>query len=414
MKIGFKQFVLTTALAGLVAPVALAQSADNPFQRGRYTPVAERPQPEYNPEPVRAGAFQIWSRLGVAAEYNDNIFAEQNNQDDDTIIRVRPELDVRSNWSSHELNTGVSITHNEYVSNSGETTTDYNAYVGGRLDVQRAFNLRGRLDAAHITEPRYEPGSATSPNPVEYDRMGARVGAAYRSDRLQLEGDLGQTEDDFEGTNNNFRDSTESYVFGRASYAVSPDVAVFVQARSADLDYDPPTPGNPNRDGTRSSVQVGVNFQLEAPFAGEISIGQEQDEKDDPTQPDTDGLNFTGRLQWFPTELSTVTFRGVRGIIDPGIQDVTSAVNTIWGARIDHELTRNIIVFGDIGMGKYEFKGYDREDEYFDGAVGGAYKLNKNMRVDVSYRMRSVDSSGAFADRDLDQNVLSAGLTIFP
>lgn len=206
MKIGFKQFVLTTALAGLVAPVALAQSADNPFQRGRYTPVAERPQPEYNPEPVRAGAFQIWSRLGVAAEYNDNIFAEQNNQDDDTIIRVRPELDVRSNWSSHELNTGVSITHNEYVSNSGETTTDYNAYVGGRLDVQRAFNLRGRLDAAHITEPRYEPGSATSPNPVEYDRMGARVGAAYRSDRLQLEGDLGQTEDDFEGTNNNFRE----------------------------------------------------------------------------------------------------------------------------------------------------------------------------------------------------------------
>lgn len=414
MTLGFKRSVLTTILAGLVAPTAWAQSGDNPFSRGRHVAVTERPQPGFDPEAVRAGGFQIWSRLGVFAEYNDNIFAEEDNEDDDTIIRVRPTIDARSDWSSHELNAGLSIDHNEYIANGSETTTNYNAFAGGRIDVQRAFNLRGRLDAAHITEPRYEPGSATSPDPVQYDRLGARVGASYRRDRFQLEGDVGQTEDDFEGAANSFRDVTESYVHGRASYAVSPDVAFFVQARSADLDYDPPAPGNPNRDGTRSSIQIGANFDLQAPFSGEISIGQEQDEKDDPLQPDTDGLNFTGRLQWYPTELTTVTFRGFRGIVDPGIPDVASATSTTWGARVDHELMRNVILFGDFGFAKYEFEDYDREDERFDVSIGAAYKLNRNMRVDVSYRSHRVDSSGAFADRNLDQNILSAGLTIFP
>src|SRR5689334_23091975 len=103
MKIGFKHIVLSTALASLAAPVAMAQSADNPFLRGRYVAVDQRHQNEFDPEPLHAGAFDIISSLGVSADYNDNIFAQSSNQDDDTIICIRPELEARSTWSSHEL-----------------------------------------------------------------------------------------------------------------------------------------------------------------------------------------------------------------------------------------------------------------------------------------------------------------------
>jgi hypothetical protein len=414
MKIGFKQVVLTTALAGLAAPAALAQSADNPFLRGRYTAVTERQQSEFDPEAVRAGAFEISSRLSATAEYNNNIFAEPNNADDDTIIRVRPELEARSTWSSHELNAGVAVDHKGYVSNDSQTTTDYNAFVGGRLDVQRAFNFRGRLDAAHFTEPRYEPGAGASVDPVEYDRMGARGGAAFRSDRFQVEGDVGQIDTDFEGSINDFRDATESYMFGRASYAVSPDMAIFVQGRSADLDYGTPAVGDPNRDGARSFVQVGANFELQAPFAGEIAVGQITDEKDDPTETDIEGLSVDGRVQWFPTQLTTVTFRAHRGVFDPGIRQVTNAIDTNYGVRADHELRRNILLFGEINGGTYEFEGYDREDDFIEARFGAGYKLNKNMRIDLSYSLHTRNSSGAQADRDLDQNILSAGLVIYP
>src|SRR5262245_20156916 len=172
MKIGLKHLDLTTALAAILAPAAMAQSTDNPFLRGRYVAVDQRHQDEFDPEPVHAGAFNIFSSLGIAAEYNDNIFAINNNEVDDTIVHVRPEIEARSNWSSHELNAGLAVNHNNYVSNHDETTTDYNAFIGGRIDVQRAFQLRGRVTGAHITEPRYEPGGGTSATPpVEYDNL---------------------------------------------------------------------------------------------------------------------------------------------------------------------------------------------------------------------------------------------------
>src|SRR6185503_5031153 len=234
MKIGLKHLVLTTALAGILAPAAMAQSANNPFLRGRFVAVDQRHQDEFDPEPVHAGAFLVTSSLGVSAEYNDNIFAEANNEDDDTIIHVNPDIEARSNWSSHELAAGLSVNHNAYVSNDDETTTDYRGFLSGRIDVRRSFQLRGNVNAAHLTEPRYEPGGGATTAPVEYDNIGASVGAVFRTDRLQLEADVGTVDNNFDGAANAFRDVTETYLNGRASYAISPDVAFFVQARTDD------------------------------------------------------------------------------------------------------------------------------------------------------------------------------------
>src|SRR5262245_25284344 len=123
MKIGFRQIVLCTVFAGLAAPAALAQSPDNPFLRGRYTAVTERNQAEFDPEAVRAGTFQVWSSLGLSAAYNDNIFATDNNPDDDTVFHVRPQIEARSDWTVHELVAGFNFDHQEYVANDDETST---------------------------------------------------------------------------------------------------------------------------------------------------------------------------------------------------------------------------------------------------------------------------------------------------
>ena len=159
MTIGFKQIALSTALVGLVAPAAIAQSNDNPFLRGRYTAVTERSQGDFDPEPVRAGAFDIWARLGLSAEYNSNIFASPKSADNDTsdtILRASPEIEARSNWSSHEVNAGVSVNHRDYQRYETETVTNYNAFVGGRLDVLRSFQLRRRCSTVHrcTSKPR--------------------------------------------------------------------------------------------------------------------------------------------------------------------------------------------------------------------------------------------------------------------
>jgi hypothetical protein len=418
MKIGFKQIALTTALASVVAPAALAQAVDDPFARGRHTAVTERSQSEFDPEALRAGAFDIWSSLGLGIDYNSNIFAQSKDQDNDTedmIYRVNPSLEARSNWSSHELSAGVAVDYADFHRFETESVASYNAYVNGRLDVLRTFQLNGQVTAAHLAEQRYEPGSSsTAAVPIENDRFGANVGALWRNDRVQFEGRLGTLGEDYD-TVANYRDHTENWFSGRASYAISPDLAIFVQGRTSDIDYD-----SSDRSGTRSSVQVGASFEFEAPFRGEVAVGSAKEEKDSAAYQDTDSLSVDANLMWFPTQLTTVTFNANSGIIDTGvIQSPSTAAMTV-GVRADHEIMRNVLLFGSVRAGKYDFESppppnqFDRQDEYTDLEAGAGYKLNKRARVDVSYRFHTQSSSGADADRDLEQHILGARLTVYP
>ena len=42
------------------------------------------------------------------------------------------------------------------------------------------------------------------------------------------------------------------------------------------------------------------------------------------------------------------------------------------------------------------------------------WKLNKNIRLETEYSLRSQDSSGADFGPSLDQNIISVGLRLFP
>jgi hypothetical protein len=409
MKFGISRIALAATLAGAVAPAALAQAAsDNPFLRGRYVAVQDRAQPAYDPIPIRAGSFYVNSSLGLNAEYNDNVFAEDKSADpnEDTIIRIMPRVDANSNWSVHSLSAGLSLDHSEHLTEDTETVTDYRGYVAGRLDVRRNFALRGRLNGGHITEPRWAPASS-GVDPVEYDTYGAEVGANWRGGRYLLDGSAGYNEQNF--NTQTYRDATETFVDGRASYALSPDVAVFVQGRRSEYNFD-----SSNRDSTRTNAQVGASFELAAPFRGEVAVGYVQEDKKDPTLSDFDGLSANGRLMWFPTQLTTLTFSAERSVFDPGLLNAATASNTRFGVRADHELRRNIVLFGEVYGGAIDFQGYDRKDDTVDLGLGAIYKLNRNMHLQSSYRLHTQSSSGVFADRDIEQNIFSIGLTIYP
>lgn len=410
MKPSLKQLLLTTAIAATIAPVAAAQ--DNPFLRGRYIDVTERSQEEFDPRPVRAGGFVVMSSVGVAAEYNDNIFAEETNEDSDTILKATPRILARSTWSVHELEAGAEFNHREYTDNGDESSTDYNLFVNGRIDVTRDFQVRLGADTAHITEERYAAASFNTSEAAEFDRSSVYAQALYRSDRIQIEGTVGASEEQFDQLAQQIiRDNSATYVNGRVSYAVSPDIAFFVQARRSELDYD-----DPARDGTRTTMDAGVNFELAAPIRGEIAIGNFSEERDSPVYGDIEGLNVAGNVKWFPSDLTTVTFLANRGVIDPGLATSATAVNTTFGIRVDHELLRNLLLFGNLRQenNAYEGVAIDREDDALSLAIGGAYKLNPNMHLEFAVTTRSQDSSGANAGPDLDVNTISAGIRFFP
>ncbi len=372
---------------------------------------------------MHLGAFDLRSSLALGAAYNDNIFATQNNAVSDTIFDITPTIDLASNWSSNAVGAGITATRQEYLDNGSESVTDYNAYLNGRLDVTRAFSVGARVEGGKFSESRYAPSGAYNPiEPVRYDSFGETVNARYRFSRIQLDGDVGQTRYNYDNPptilpgnipgilDQGYRDRVDTDYHARASYALSPSVAVFLQGRYTDLSYGKA----PTRDANRTSYQIGTNFELAAPFRGDIAIGYVTENRDLAGAPDTSGLSVDGRLQWFVTEITNITFTGQRTVFDPGLVNSSVAFNTTFGVHVDHELRRNIVLFGDAGYGVQDFQDIDRKDNITTFGVGAGYKVNRHARLDLGYTLRNQDLSGAMHDRSFDQNIVSLTLKLYP
>ena len=426
MKLGYSIIALNIALFGALAPSAMAQSANgNPFFRHRFVAVTERAQPEYDPVPIHAGAFMINASLNLAAMYNDNIFAQTNNKTSDTVLALTPQIAVTSNWSSNALNAGLLVDRRQYLKNDSENVTNYQGYVGGRLDVTRAFAISAQANGGRFTESRYAPSAVgVASEPVHYEGTGGLIQANYQFNRIQIEGTLNVTKNDYHDVrtiagpstpsvviDQDFRDSTQTNVGGRFSYAVSPDVAVYFLARHGDVSYDQSLP---DRDSTRNFYQVGSNFELAAPFRGDIAVGYLQTKQK--SGRDFNGPAVDGRLQWFPTEITTVTFSAQRTVFDPGLLNSSVAFDTAVGVHVDHELRRNILLLGDLGYEEQDFQDIDRKDKITSVSAGVGYKLNRRARVDFTYAFRNQDSSGVatpFGPKFSDNSV-SVTLRLFP
>ena len=81
-----------------------------PLERGQT--VRDRPRPDYDPNGIRLGAFNLFPALLFDVAFDDNIRAVPKDSDvyfDDTIFVVVPELALESDWSRHELGGGGGI-----------------------------------------------------------------------------------------------------------------------------------------------------------------------------------------------------------------------------------------------------------------------------------------------------------------
>jgi len=388
----------TTGLIASILPSSLAGAQDSYFDRDRYVSVTERAQPAYDAEPLRAGSFELFPELEAGVGTQTNLFATENDEVDDIVIIGAPSLRGRSTWSRHELNFDANVRHREFVDVGSQSTTAYGGSIGGRLDVSSSVDLTARARAGRTYEPR--TAAAADPNsrePVEVDRVGGEFGATYQTGRLELSANAGFDEYDYgnavlnDGTpfSQDFRDRDESKLHAKAAWAVNRDVAVFVEGAQIERDYGAATAAG--RDSTGEIVRVGANFELPVLIRGNVSIGHQSFEFDDPSF-DIDGVSIDAEVQWFATQLVTLTAGASQSVEDPGLLATAGADVSSWMLRGDYEARRNLLLFAQANADKYDFEGIDREDDRVTAAIGATYKVNKNVWVETSYRHINQDS----------------------
>lgn len=409
------------ALIGVLTTTGTAHAQDEDFfVRDKYQAVTARSQGEYDPIRIQSGGFEIAPEVRFNTGFTDNLFATGQNEVDDYFVGVIPNIRFNSTWSRHSLSFGGTLDHVEYGDVDSESRTNLLLNANGGLEVSSAISLYGNFLFDDLTEPRSNVSSVqNAAEPVEYTRAGGEIGASYQAGRLRVNGGVGLLSADFDDVelsggliqDQDFRDNDTLTTVLRIAYAIERDWAVFAEVNRSEASYDQPGVfSSVTRDFTDTSLRAGVDFELQALIRGDIGVGVFQSEFDEPTFADVDGLSVDANMQWFVTQLTTLSFSAGRSIIDPGLVQTSGAVRTNVSARADHELMRNVLVTGELGFTNFEFENFARSDDRWSLRTSAIWKLNRNLWLDGSYQLTDQSSTV----QDFTENRLLFGLRLFP
>ncbi|MDX5330089.1 MAG: outer membrane beta-barrel protein [Caulobacteraceae bacterium] len=415
-----------------LAPEAYAQSARGSlnasadartnFARDRNVAVRQRPREGYEALGVRMGAFTLYPKLSVTAEQNDNIFATDVNEQEDLVWKVQPEVALASGWSRHALNAYARATVNRFQEFDTENTEDYGLGVSGRLDILRTANIAAGVDWAQLTEPRTSSASPqASTAPIQFEQLSANISGTREFNRLRVSGRYDFRQFDYEDgrtaantvVEQDDRDREIHTLTARADYALSPATAIFAEVSRNWREYDLTPPAvtlSRNSDGVQALV--GANFELGALTRGELGVGYIAQDFDDPAFDKVDGFGARAQVEWFPTQLTTVTLTGSRTVEDSGIPGSSGYLSTNVAAQVDHELMRNLIVTGQLSSGQDEYEGIDREDDRLTAGISATYLINRRAGLTVGYSHFDQSSGGLNGGNDFKVDKIGATLTL--
>lgn len=370
--------------------------------------VTERERPEYDAPGRRLGGFELNASLNLEVTSTDNLFAATDGfEEDDIIYEVTPTARLVSDWSRHALafEGGYSSrTHEDFDSEDAET---YYVRGNGRLDIGDSSSVSAAARAAHQVTPRTDPDAPDANDPpTEYDRYDVTAGAEHRFARVLLRGDVDWTEYDYEGLQD-FRDNEETRFSGRVEVDVTPRLDLLLQASVDEFEYA----NTPTLDSEGQTYLVGVALDGDL-VTGEISVGYFERDYEDPTVETFDGLAVAAALEWYITRLTTITFTGRQDADDQIGASAEPFVTTEFGARVDHELLRNLILSLAGLAGKRDYESIDRNDEYTQFELGADWLLNPHAVVRLRYQYDDVESDGALARPEFDVNAVTLGLSL--
>lgn len=414
----------------LPTPTAPAQDDDSgprpgsqsAFARDRNTSVLERPHPEYEALGVPLGGFTLYPKVTETAVFDDNVFANSSGAVGDWSFETKPEVRVESNWSRNKLAGFASVTTYNYAQLSNLNTTDYEVGLNGRYDVVGESYVFADAQDGRYTVPFTNlsvPRSAVTAE--QYDLAQGDVGAVQELNRLRFSERFDAADYRYSNLEDGVGDvileniqNHQTYIAqGKAEYAVSPDTSAFMAAQWNQRDYQNGGAQGVNSDGYE--LTVGASFDITHLLRGEAQVGYLQQNFDAaplsgvPAKT-VSGPAFHGKIEWFPSQLTTVTFTGDREIEDFTIIGASGTLGTGGGVEVDHELLRNLILTAKTAYNEYEYVGADRTDKAWTAGFEGNYLLNRHVGLNVSYRY--MNQTSTVSNLNFNDNRVGVGLTL--
>ncbi len=353
----------------------------------------------------RVGAFTGQPSVTTSVSWQDNVFAQADQERADVIYAIDARYTLQPAWSRHHLGGFLQARAQQYADFDTESRTDFGAGADGRLDVTSRTSVGANVAGYRATEPRTSSSSpANAAEPINFDRLVVGADLSHAFNRMSLTGAVGYedyaysagTQLDGSPLPQNYRDRDLYTVSGRVAVEVTPTTAVFLQAAANTHDYrlDPSmTDINRNSDGRQ--VLFGAQFDITNLIQGDFGLGYFTQEFDDPSLASVDGLAANGSINWSVTGLTTLTFGAERRFNDTALTGASGLVGTLAYAQVQHDLLRSLALRGRLDVAADEFEGdVDRKDERFGVGVGASFAVNQSVSIDFDASQTRQESSG--------------------
>lgn len=388
--------------------------------------IEERPRPEYDPIGIRAGSFLVFPELTVGGLYDDNVFADSDDEESDFAVEVLPQIDVQSNWNVHELNLSVGGEAAYYADFDELNYTDLYALADGQLEITRDNLLNGRLGVLRLHEDPDSPDSDTGSGEDVLTYVQQRAGLDFRHNfnrlyfivggdflRNDFEDDDGDNEL-ADGDNDDDRDRNQYRARVRVGYELSPRLDVFSEGRYDIRRYDnTPDDGGVDRNSEGIDGRVGVNVDFTSILFGEASVGYTHRTYDDNDLESSGGISYSAALTWNVTTLTTITLEGSADVLESTVtfEDDQASGNYQKALELDvwHELRRNILLNGNAAYIRDDFEDTERSDDSVSVGAGLRYLLNRRLSLDATYSF--TDRSSDADDSEYSRNLVRLGVT---
>lgn len=365
--------------------------------------VRDRAYAAYQPDGLKIGNYLMFPEVGLSTTWDDNVTGVTG-KFDKKIADFRHELStvvkLESHLPRHMLDFMIGAKYVSFQRNDHMEHLDGFATVRWRLDIDHAHSFTGYASSelAHVEELGDErPSSARNAPQViknkaeaafkrDAGRLYASVGALYQSWNYS-------DATTFSGANVDL-DSRDAWIispFVRWGYRVSPGykivgdlIAHHQENRGGD---------GIDRDARGLEGLVGTEFEITSLLKATLKAGYRGQNYRQATLDDIYAPVWEGRLQWLITPMVTLSFHAKRSIFATTYGDSSGRLDSTFGAKVEYEMWRNLIVTGLAEYRSSDFIGSNRVDELYVGRLSAEYAHTKNLFFTFEYEHQNRQSN---------------------
>lgn len=399
-------FRLTTLAALLVSGTAFAQTRE-PFQAEPTGPLlrsdvaGSRQHAGLEPSGIRAGGLIVQPSVTARVEGDTNVLNRATNKRGDVFVILSPSIKATggTEQASYVLKAQAAVAR--FASVTSQNSETFGIEANGRLALTNKASVFARVAFDRRNEPRGQAGETIAEgSPAEYDQIETQIAARAETGALRVTASATATKRDYadivqangQTIDQQFR-ATNAVALGlKAEYAL-PNGATLIGVGTYNRADSPNAPACCDQSSKGGQLAGGVRSELSNLISAEVIAGYVFRDYVSPVYRDFNGLTWQARVDWYPTELMSLSVASGRKIVNSGLPTVAGIVVDTTAFQLFYEVRRNLDLVFTLARSDENYREIDTTADATLIGLEARYILSSRLAGGLYSRFRDRNSS---------------------